>query len=77
MLITVLFYLLIGALLMGGIYLSHPEIIDDEDLDDIFLTKSSNINCVIGIFLFLAIMIIWLPVLTAVIIKMVYDKVNE
>ena len=77
MLITVLFYLLIGALLMGGVYLTHPTIIIDGGLDDIFCTKSSTVNCIIGIFICLSIIMIWLPVLIAVIIKRVTDKINE
>ena len=77
MLVTSLFYLLIGALIMGGIYLAHPEIVVDGDLDDIFLTESSNTNCVIGCFLFLAVIMIWLPVFIAVIIKMVSDKIRN
>ena len=55
MLITVLFYLLIGALLMGGVYITHPTIISDGGLDDIFCTESSTVNCIIGIFICLSI----------------------
>ena len=76
MLIT-LIYLVIGAILMGGIYLVHPEIIDDNDLDDIFFVESLNINYVIGAFLFLAVMMIWLPVLIAVIISYISRKIKE
>ena len=71
MLMAVLIYLVIGAILMGGIYLVHPEIIDDSDFDNIFFVESSSVNYVIGAFLFLAVMLIWLPVLIAVTISAV------
>lgn len=77
MLIAVLIYLVIGALIMGGIYLANPEIIDDGDLDDIFFTESSNVNSIIGSFLFLAIMMIWFPVSIAVIISIIVNKIKE
>ena len=77
MLIAVLIYLVIGALIMGGIYLANPEIIDDSDLDIIFFTESSNINSIIGSFLFLAIMMIWFPVFIAVIINVIVNKIKE
>lgn len=77
MLIAVLIYLVIGALIMGGIYLANPEIIDDSDLDGIFFTESSNINSIIGSFLFLAIMMIWFPVFIAVIISIIVNKIKE
>lgn len=69
MLMAVLIYLVIGAILMGGIYLVHPEIIDDSDFDNIFFVESLNVNYVIGAFLFLAVMLIWFPVLIAVVIS--------
>ena len=77
MLIAVLIYLVIGALIMGGIYLANPEIIDDSDFDSIFFTESSNINSIIGSFLFLAIMMIWFPVFIAVIISVIVNKIKE
>lgn len=77
MLMAVLIYLVIGALIMGGIYLANPEIIDDSDFDNIFFTESSNINSIIGSFLFLAIMMIWFPVFIAVIISVIVNKIKE
>lgn len=77
MLIAVLIYLVIGALVMGGIYIANPDIIEDSDLENMFLSESININCVIGSFLFLAIMIIWLPVSIAVIIKCIAKKIDD
>ena len=76
MLIAVLIYLVIGALIMGGIYIANPDIIEDSDFENIFFSESNNINCIIGGFLFLAIMIIWLPVAIAVIIRFIADKFN-
>ena len=77
MLIAVLIYLVIGALIMGGIYIANPDIIEDSDFENIFFSESNNINCIIGSFLFLAIMIIWLPVSIAVIIRCIADKFNN
>lgn len=74
MLIAVLIYLVIGSILMGGIYLANPEIIN-VDIDDLF-SSSNNVNCLIGSIFFLAIEMIWLPVLIAVIIKVIADKFN-
>jgi hypothetical protein len=76
MLIAVLIYLVIGALVMGGIYLVNPELINDANLDDIFFSRSSIINYVNGFIIFLAITMIWLPVFIAVIIKVIADQFN-
>ena len=76
MLVAVLIYLVIGALVMGGIYLVNPEMINDSDLDDIFFSRSSIINYVNGFIIFLAITMIWLPVFIAVIIKVIADQFN-
>ena len=74
MLVAVLIYLVIGALVMGGIYLVNPELINDADLDEIFFTRSSIINYVNGFLLYLSITMIWLPVFIAVIIKVIADE---
>ena len=73
MLVTVLIYLVIGALVMGGIYIVNPEIISDGGLDDIFFTRCHTINYINGFIIFLAIIMIWLPVFIAVIIKAIAD----
>lgn len=77
MLIAVLIYLLIGALVMGGIYLVNPEIINDGGLDDLFFTRSDIINYLNGFLLYLAITMIWLLVFIAVIFKVIADKFND
>ena len=77
MLITVLIYLVIGALIMGGIYLVNPEIISDGRLDDVFFTRRHTINYINGFIIFLAIAMIWLPVFIAVIIKVIADEFND
>lgn len=76
MLIAVLIYLVIGALIIGGIYLVSPETINDGDLDDIFFTKYHIINYINGFIVFSAIVIIWLPIFVAVIIKVIADEFN-
>ena len=77
MLVAVLIYLLIGSLLVGGVYLVNPEIISDGDLDDIFFTRASIINYINGFIIFLAFAMIWLPVFVAVIIKDIADHFND
>ena len=74
MLIAVLIYLVIGALLMGGIYLVNPELINDGDLDDIFFTRADIINYINGFIIFLAMIMIWLPIFVASIIKVIADR---
>lgn len=76
MLVAVLIYLVIGALVMGGIYLVNPELINDGGLDDIFFTRQHIINYINGFIIFLAIVMIWLPVFIAVIIKVIADQFN-
>ena len=76
MLIAVLIYLVIGALIMGGIYFADPELISDSGFDDLFFTKSNIINCINGSIIFLVISMIWLPVSLAVIIKTITDEFN-
>lgn len=76
MLVTVLIYLVVGALVMGGIYLVNPELINDGGFDDIFFTRQHIINYINGSIIFLAIVMIWLPVFIAVIIKVIADQFN-
>ena len=74
MLIAVLIYLLIGALLMGGMIIANTDIADKFDS---FMTESNIINFIIGMLSLLAVSMIWLVVVLIVIIQEIAEKIND